>query len=125
MFFKYLLIVLLAWVIETLCCAVAYRMYRGRRGLGIPVGKLFGRSMLVGLAFALLGLFVLAIGYFFHVDSLLLLLVLSIGLIAFGAQIINEIFELDHWPSGLGICLLRAIPALLILVPVTVLVMAL
>lgn len=109
-------VAILTLAVETGCCAVAYRIQRGARGLDIEFGELLLRSFYAGCSFTAAGwigvflcrqLDITAPGY----------LLASAVFLPVGAQVINWVFNLDDWPAGLGIYLLRAIPLLLFGVP--------
>lgn len=116
---KWPTIALLLWTIETLCCAIAYRIHRGQKGLGIPVGEWLRKSVIASLVFAAVGTVALALASAYdpggHSSAIA---VAYVAFIPFGAQVINWMFELDDWAAGVGIYFLRVLPAILVLMVV-------
>jgi hypothetical protein len=118
---KFLLIAVAAWAVETVCCAVAYRIHRGQKGLGITVRELWQKAIVVGLIFAAVGMAGLLIGTEYDLGNRKWLMVyVQLAMIPIGAQIINWIYGLDDWTAGVGVYFLRIIPGIVVIIPMLI-----
>jgi hypothetical protein len=118
--------ILLVWVvgaivgclIDTFCCAVAYRISRGYRGLDIGLGELLWRSAVGALGLTVLGCAVCSPIWLFGRELEEYLLLGGIVNWLIGAQILNWSYGLDDWLAGSGIFFLRIVPGIIVIAAV-------